>query len=214
MKNFSIALNAILLVLVIILFVMFNNLKKGMGQDGSSSSTGMMTGKNKLLRIAYINADTINGSYLLMKDFKAEITAKQMEMQDEYNKKAKKLQDEYEAYMKQKQAGNISELDAQKEEQDMQGKKNEIDALQQQQQDLMKDVQDRNIEIQKTVQRFIAGYNKTAHLDYVFTYESVGGSILFANDSLDITKAIVGGLNQQYKDSIQKASSGAAGAKH
>jgi outer membrane protein len=208
MKNLSIALNAILLVLVIILFVMFNNLKKSIGLDGSSASTGMMTGKNKLLRIAYINADSINGGYLLMKDFKNEIQAKQMEMQDVYNKKAKRLQDEYEAYMQKKQSGNISELDAQKAEQDMQGKKNELDGLQQQQQDLVKEVQDRNIEIQKMVQKYIAAYNKTAHLDYVLTYENIGGGILFANDSLDITKPIIKGLNQQYNDSIQKASSG------
>ncbi len=207
MKNLSIALNAILLVLVIILFVMVNNLKKSIGQDGG----GMSAGKNKLLRVAYINADSINNTYMMMKDFKDEIQAKQAQMQEVYNVKAKRLQDEYEGYMKKKQAGNISELDAQKAEQDMQGKKNELDGLQQQQQELLKDVQEKNIEIEKTVQKYITAYNKTAHLDYVLTYESVGGTILFANDSLDITKPIVNGLNQQYKilkDSAQKAASG------
>jgi outer membrane protein len=213
MKNLSLALNAILLVLVIILFVMFNTLKKSMGMEGSSESTGMMTGKNKLLRIGYINADSINNSYLLMKDFKNEVQSKQMQMQEVYNEKAKRLQDEYEGYMKKKQAGNISEMDAEKAEEDMQGKKNELDGLQQQQQDLLKEVQDRNIDIQKTVQRYIAVYNKNAHFDYVLTYESVGGGVLFANDSLDITRPVVNGLNEEYKDSLQKASSG-GGIKH
>jgi len=205
MKNLSVALNAILLVLVIILFVMFNNLKKSMGQEGSSTITG-----NKMLRIAYINADSINSGYLLMRDFKNEIQAKQAQMQEVYNEKAKKLQDEYEAFMQKKQSGNISDIDAQKAEQHMQGEKNELDGMQQQQQDLLKEVQDRNIEIQKMVQKYIATYNKTAHFDYVMTYESVGGGILFANDSLDITKPIVSGLNQQYKDSTQKVPSSSA----
>jgi outer membrane protein len=205
MKNLSIVLNAILLVLVIILFVLFNNLKKSMSGGVSDNSVAM--GKNKMLRIAYINADSIDNNYLLMKDFKNEIQAKQMEMQEIYNEKAKKLQDEYEAYMQKKQGGNISELDAQKAEQDMQGKKNELDALQQQQQDLLKEVQNRNIEIETTVQKYIHAYNKTAHLDYVLTYQSIGGGVLLANDSFDITRPVINGLNQEYKDSLQKASS-------
>jgi outer membrane protein len=206
MKNLSIALNAILLVLVIILFVMFNNMKKSIGQDGSSESTG---GKNKLLRIAYVNADSINGSYLLMKDFNNEIQEKESQFQEAYNAKAKKLQDEYQAYMQKKQAGNTSQLDDQKAEQDLQAKKNELDGMQQQRDELVKDVQERNFELQKKIQRFIVAYNKKAKFDYILGYENVGGSLLYGNDSLDITKPIVSGLNQQYKDSIQNASTGA-----
>jgi len=209
MKNVSVALNAILLVLVIALFVMFHNFKKSMGQGGNTENTDMTAGKNTPLRIAYINADSINGSYLLMRDFKTQIQAKQEELQEVYNKKAKVLQDEYDNYMQKKQSGNISEIDAQKAERDMQTKKGELDELQQRQQDLMKVVQDRNIEIQKTVQSYISDYNKTAHFDYILTYQSIGGEVLYANNSFDITKPIIAGLNREYSDSLQKASQGA-----
>lgn len=210
MKNLSVALNAILLVLVIILFVMFHNMKKSVGQDENS---GTDVGKNKLLRIAYVNADSINFNYLLMKDFNAEIQQKEAQFQEAYNTKAKKLQDEYQAYMQKKQAGNTSQLDDQKAEQDLGAKKNELDEMQQQRDELVKDVQERNFELQKKIQKFIVDYNKKAKFDYILGYENVGGSLLYGNDSLDITKPIVAGLNQQYKDSIQKASTG-AGVKH
>lgn len=205
MKNLSVALNAILLVLVIILFIMFHNLKKSVGQD---DNTGTLVGKNKLLRIAYVNADSINANYLLMKDFNNEIQQKENEFQEEYDTKAKKLQDEYQAYMQKKQTGNISEIDDQKAQQDLEAKKNELDGMQQQRDELVKEVQDRNFQLQKKIQKFIVDYNKKAKFDYILGYENVGGSLLYGNDSLDITKPIVAGLNREYKDSIQKAASG------
>lgn len=209
MKNLSIALNAILLVLVIILFVMVNNLKKGMGGDSSNMGSGESVGKNKLLRIAYVNADSINSDYLLMKDFNNEIQAKEAQFQEEYNAKAKRLQDEYQAYMQKKQSGNISELDDEKAQKSLQAKKSELDGMQQDRDELLKDVQQRNFDLQKKIQKFIVDYNKKAKFDYVLGYENIGGSLLYGNDSLDITKPIVAGLNQQYKDSLQKVNSGA-----
>ena len=208
MKNLSVALNAILLILVIILFVMFNNLKKGIGQD---ANTGTSAGKGKLLRIAYVNADSINSNYLLMKDFNNEIQEKENEFQQVYSAKAKKLQDEYQTYMQKKQTGNISQVDDEKTQQDLQNKKNELDGMQQQRDELLKEVQEKNFNLQKKIQKFITDYNKTAKFDYILGYENVGGSLLYGNDSLDITKPIVAGLNQQYKDSLQKAP---ANAKH
>jgi len=205
MKNLSLVLNAVLLVLVIILFVMFNNLKKSIGQDGS---TATIASKGKLLRIAYVNADSINANYLLMKDFNNEIQEKENQLQEIYAAKAKKLQDEYQAYMQKKQSGNISELDDQKSQQDLQAKKSELDGMQQQRDELVKDVQERNYALQKKIQKFISDYNKKAGFDYILGYENIGGSLLYGNDSLDITKPIVSGLNQQYKDSAQKAPAG------
>ena len=213
MKNLSIALNAILLVLVIVLFVMVNNLKKSVGGDSSNMGNGESVGKNKLLRIAYVNADSINSNYSLMKDFNAEIQAKEAQFQEEYNIKAKKLQDDYQSYMKKKQSGNISELDDEKAQQKLQGEKNELDGMQQERDQLVKDVQERNFDLQKKIQKFIVDYNKKAKFDYVLTYDNAGGSLLYGNDSLDITKPIVSGLNQQYKDSLQKVSP-TTGVKH
>lgn len=206
MKNLSIAINAILFVLVIILFVMINNLKKNMGQDGGGEAS---VGKNKLLRIAHINVDSLNANYLLMKDFNAEIQQKENQFQEVYSAKAKKLQDEYQAYMQKKQSGNTSQLDDQKAEKELGAKKNELDEMQQQRDELVKEVQERNLQLQKKIQRFVSDYNKKTKYDYILEYENIGGLILYSNDSLDITKSIVTALNQQYKDSIQNISSGA-----
>ena len=207
MKNLSLALNAILFVLVIILFIMINNLKKSIG--GQDANTSAIAGKDRLLHIAYVNVDSISADYLLMKDFNNEIQQKEAQMQEVYGAKAKKLQDEYQAYMQKKQTGNISQIEDQKDQQDLQTKKNELDEMQQQREELVKDVQERNFELQKKIQKFISDYNKKTKFDYILGYENVGGAVICGNDSLDVTRPIVDGLNQQYRDSVQKTSGGA-----
>lgn len=209
MKNLSLALNGILLVLIIILFVMINNLKKSMGQDSGNNGTGASVGQNRVLRIAHINLDTINADYMVLKDFQKDIEAKESRIQDVYSEKGKRLQDEYQAYMQKKQSGNLSEIDDQKAQQDLNAKQDEMKALQQQRDDLLKDAQDKTLELQKKVQNFIANYNKKAKFDYILYNVNVGGMVAYSNDSLDITKPILAGLNQMYNDSVQKASSGA-----
>ncbi len=89
----------------------------------------------------------------------------------------------------------------------MQAKKDELDNLQRRHDDLVKEAQDRNAKILELVQKFVAGYNKKMHFDYILANASAGTNILFAGDSLDVTKDIVSGLNLQYKDSLQKMSS-------
>ena len=99
MKNVSLAINGILFVLIIVLFFMYSSLKKSInGDPGSSAASSAMTtssGKERNIRIAYVNADSINGNYKLMRVFKDDIQQRQSAMQNEYEVKGKKLQEEY-----------------------------------------------------------------------------------------------------------------------
>ncbi len=208
MKNLSLALNGVLLIFVLILFIMVNNLKKSIGQDTGNSGNGTSVGKNKTLRVAHVNLDTLNASYLLLKDFQKDVESNENRIQEEITAKTKRLQDEYEAYMQKKQSGNITEVEDEKTKKTLNDQNNALEELKQQQEEVMKEAQVKQIDLLKHVQGFVAKYNKTAKFDYVLEYANVGGEMLYANDSLDITKPIIKGLNQEYKDSLQKASSG------
>lgn len=209
MKNISLAINAVLLVLIIVLFFMYSSLKKSMGGETTTSSgspqPSMSGGKMKGVRVAYVNADSINATYKLMKDFKAEFQDRQSVLQNEYDVKGRKLQAEYAEYQQKAQSGNISQIDAQNVQKDLEQKKAELDNLQRKEEELTKEVQDKNIAINQKVQDYINEYNKKAHYDYVLGYANLGGTVLYANDSLDITKEIVSGLNKTYADSLAKA---------
>lgn len=207
MKNVSLAINAVLAILIVVLFFMYSSLKKSINPQGATTSVKQDSGMQHTgpLRIAYVNADTINADYKLMKDFKDEIQQRQTALQNEYDTKGQRLQQEYVEYQQKAQAGNISQVDAEKKQKDMQQKKNELDAIQAKQSDLMKEVQDRNLQIQNKVQDYITKYNKKTQYDYVLTYVAIGGNLLYANKSYDITKEIVDGLNKEYTDSVQSA---------
>jgi len=208
MKNLSIVFNLILLALIGVLFWLYFSLKKGPASDTSMPATAVsnMAGKQRLLHIAHVNVDTLNAKYQLMLDFKREIESRQNSIQAEYDSKAKVLQNEYVSYQQKAQAQTISQVDAEKMQKDLQAKKDELDNLQRRHDDLLKEAQDRNVTILTLVQKYVAGYNKKMHFDYILAFASSGSNILFANDSLDVTKDIVSGLNVQYKDSLQKMS--------
>jgi outer membrane protein len=213
MKNLSFILNVILFSLVGLLFALYFNLKKSMqGGDtaaptptSTAANVTAQTGNDKLIRIAYVNADTINTDYLLMADFKKQINARQNVLQSEYDKKAKVLQDEYVLYQTKVQANNISQVDAEKEQKAMEAKKAELEDLQRRQEDLVKEVQEKNLALQLKIQNYIVECNKKLKFDYVLAYAGVGGPVLYANSGYNITNQVIEGLNAQYKDSIQRA---------
>ncbi len=207
MKNLSIVFNLLLLALVGVLFWLYFSLKKTSGSD-SSMPTAMsnVAGKSRLIRIAHVNVDSLNAKYQMMLDFKREIESRQNSIQMEYESKGKVLQDEYTSYQQKAQAGTISQIDAEKMQKDLQAKKADLDNVQRKLDDLQREAQERNITILGIVQKYVANYNKKMHFDYVLAFAKSGSNILYANDSLDVTKDVISGLNVQYKDSLQRAS--------
>jgi outer membrane protein len=200
MKNLLVVLNAILIALVIFLFVIVHNMKKSMSWSQKDNQIS-----KKDVTAVYVNEDSLTQNLDYLVDLKKEIEIRQTAIQKEYDEKGRDLQDEYAAYQQKVQSRNISEVDAQKEQQKMQEKKSVLDELQKQLEDLGKETQARNKIIVNKIQKFVTEYNKSRHFDYIFTYSNQGGQILVANDSLDITNNVVAALNKEYNDSVKMA---------
>ncbi len=105
-------------------------------------------------------------------------------------------------YQQKAQSGNLSQIDAQKAQQDMQGKKAEVDGLQHKMEELVAEAKDKNQKILDKVLNYVNTYNKSKHYDYILTYSAAHGPIIYANNSMDITRDILSGLNKEYNDSI------------
>ncbi|HXB12214.1 MAG TPA: OmpH family outer membrane protein [Bacteroidia bacterium] len=209
MKNASMFFNALLLALVAVLFFMYFSLKSSLNKDNGGQSTNntkqSSDGNNNSkggVSIAYINDDTITANYSIMKELSRQLQSRQVVLQGEYETKAKKLQDEYNNYQQKAQSGNLSQIDAQKLQEDMQNKKAEVDGLQHKMEDLVNEAKEKNQKILDKVLNYVTQYNKSKHYDYVLTYSSAHGPIIYANNSMDITRDILAGLNKEYNDSI------------
>ncbi len=152
-------------------------------------------------KIAYVDIDTLEANYDYFKRKKAEFETRQKNIDADLEKMANALQNEYVALQNKAQKGELTQAEGEAAQQ----------ALMQKQQDLelkrqslgskyMKDQEAFNKEIHDNLHDYIKIYNEEKGYDYILSY-SKDGSILYANDALDVTQDIIKGMNTKKADS-------------
>lgn len=149
------------------------------------------------LNIRYIDLDSINANYNLVKDFNEinlralnKLESAQRTKQQELQKRATEIEN------KARNNGYISqstyEADLQRLQQQQREAENYLGRLQEQAQ---QDAYDQSVTLQDSLNNFIAEYIKTHPYDAIL-YKAAGA---YFNPELDITKEVVEGLNARYK---------------
>jgi outer membrane protein len=205
-KNLSLILNVVLIIAVGILYYLHFSCSQGCEKPQAATDTTdaakpvVMAPKDiKQSRIVYINSDVLNEKYQFVKDLTASALARQSRLESTFQTKAKKFQEDYQDLQQKAGQGLLSENQMKAAEEDMIKRKEELDQMEMQLQNLVEEVQASNNEVRQTVIDYIKEYNKNSQYNYIMTYTAgPGGIILLANDSLDITGEIVEGLNAQY----------------
>jgi len=187
----SLTLNIISIVGVIILFILYFT-------NTNSNKTSKQK-DNSVLNIGFVNSDSIMTGYTLVKKMKAELEIKQKEAESNFSAQQKTFEAQVTQYQKKMQANTLSITEAQNQEKAlMQKQQNLLDLKDELSQKLSLEEINMNILLQDSIINFIKRYNKKYNYDYVLGF-SKGSGILFANDSLEITKDIVEGLNKEYE---------------
>lgn len=193
MKKLNLILNIVLLVAVAVLYVLFFTENKA-GED-----TPGIPASAKNAHIAYVNSDTIWTEYTFVNDQKQVLQAYQKNLETQYAGKMKAFENEYNSYIKRASAGLLT-LDEQKKTEAQLGEKQK--KLMEMEQQLGAQYADKELSVNRMIQDSIISYVKRFNRKHKFTYilaYAKGGGILYANDSLDITQAVVKGLNEDYK---------------
>jgi outer membrane protein len=124
----------------------------------------------------------------------------------EYQNRAEGLQKEISNF--QTTAGNMTISQARAVEEDLRKKQQNLMMYQEQLgQQLMQEEASMNSDLYDKVSEYLQDYGKNKNLQIVLTYTK-GSGVLYANDSLDITKEVIVGLNEAYnieKDAPTKA---------
>lgn len=214
MKNISLALNALLIVAVAFLFYKtFSGSTPGHFETNGSDSivTAVVPLSAKTLSalpteapFAFVNADTLYAHYELAKKAKASGEGKMANYQKIYQQKAEAFQKEYNDYMEKAGAGGYTKEQGLAIEAGLQKKKEEIMAMEQNQDKVMNELDDSNAEVQKKIYDFLARFNKEHGYYCVFAYTRTGGGVLGINDSLDVTSQALLGLNAEYNATKRK----------
>jgi outer membrane protein len=190
MKNSALLIyNIILTVAVAILF--FWHFKD------NSSSTAAANPLAEGKKIVYVNTDSLLTNYQFYKDTQKEFENKGYRLQVDLGNKERALQNELGAI--QQRAQSMTQVELQAADITLKKKGSDLQTYSQQQQQKLAEEQTKRVdEIYSAIRDHIKSLNKGNKYEYVLGYAK-GGGILFADESVDVTKAIVTGLNDAYK---------------
>ena len=198
MKNASLVLNVVLLLAVAVLFYLHFSSNK------TSSPTKVASTQNRTpgtvtpgdVRIAYFEMDSLNNSFALVKEVKAELSREEERMNSELARLQKSYNDKFTQY--QSQAQTMSSQESENANRDIVQMQQKFASAKQQMEMRMQDLSMRKMqEVKNKVEEFLKEYNKTKGYTYILAYEP--GFMFYRDSSYDITGDLVKGLNAKYK---------------
>jgi outer membrane protein len=190
MKNISLILNGILLVAVAFLYYL--NFKKPAAPVMAAPAATTAPGG---VRVAHVNADTLDAKYEWLKEQKAAIQQRIQSAQNTMEAKQTSLQKDMMALQEKAQSGTVAQAILEKEAEALGQRRDKLaeeanrlqHSLEEEQKKAMNNLY-ANLEGQLKKMQSQIGF------DYILSYQR-GGQILLANDSLDITKQVLTLLN-------------------
>ena len=194
MKNLSMMLNVVLIIAVAVLYYLHFKGKESIVSAEAKQNQSFIplpsTG------IVYINSDSLLDQYEFYKNERSKFEASQNKIKNELKSQGENLQGEVELY--QKQAIGMTDLERAKKEEQLTIKQQQI---MQRKEELLSKLDEEqgksSEELYMRLNQYLKKFNKTRNYNFVLGFQK-GGGILFANDSLNITKDVVEGLNKEY----------------
>ena len=148
-------------------------------------------------KIAYVNIDSLEEHYELLKSRREDFKKRQEQMEAELQQSYQQMQNRGQEIQKKVQSQSISQSEYQAAEKEIMKMQQSLESRKQSlTETLMKEQEDFNKDLKKRLDAYLESYNKDKHYDFILSYSSAGGSpIMYANKQLEITKDIIAGMN-------------------
>src|SRR5690606_9007710 len=149
-------------------------------------------------RIAFFMMDSVQNNFELVRESADRVRSEGQRMEGNLQREMQKAQARYQELMsKDHTYSTQAELKADQAEVEKLGER--IQELQLNSQNQLDELQTRMlIDITGQIQQFLESFNQTAGYDYIFSIQDAG-QIWVGNKQLDITPAVVSGLNAQHR---------------
>lgn len=190
-------LNIILILLLVVLYVLFftHSFRQPKTQ---AIPEAVMYQKKGGLTIAFVNSDSIKTHYQLVKDLQKNLEDKYASLNKDITARQNALQVKAGELQRKYEARQISNDEAQKMDEMLKAEGKKLYDLNQEYSNKMSDEEYRlNTVYIDSMNNYLVRFNKKYNFDYILGY-SKGGGILYARDTLDITKYVLEGLNEEY----------------
>ncbi|HEX2534058.1 MAG TPA: OmpH family outer membrane protein [Chitinophagaceae bacterium] len=201
MKSGLLILNLVLLVLVGVLFYLHFSkpavagVRKEANPKGVVASAQPSAGEE--FRIAYFDMDSVQESFVLVKEVKNELSRKEANIASELSRLDKAFRDKYAQFQSQAQNQAMTQVESEtaqrtmmQMEQDMRTRKQALD------QEYQDHYMRRMRELKTKIEEYLKDYNATKRYTYIFAYEP--GLIYYRDTTYNITHDVIKGLNEQY----------------
>lgn len=192
MKNLTTVLLVVLIVAVGgLYYIQF----AGSSDESDSEQTEIVSTFDDIA-IAYVNSDTLLNNYHFFEELSAQLDAKRESLEKELANRASGLQKQFEDY--QRTGQNLTIAQARAVEEDLTQKQQNLQQYQQSlSQEMMREEARITKELYEKVAAYLKVYSEQSDIQLVLTYTR-GSGVLFANEGLDITDAVIKGLNDEY----------------
>jgi outer membrane protein len=191
--------NLVLFAGLIILYLLFFLNRPDSG--GKQAEQAVAKASKGNMKVAFVNNDSILVNYDLVKKLKKELQAKGDRYSAEVASKQAGFEKDAAYFQEQVQKKAISEQSAQEIYGSLMENQQKIyDLRDKYASELQISEADMNIVLLDSVMNFLKRYNTKYKFDYILGFNK-GGNILYANDTLDITKDVLREMNEEYKAS-------------
>ncbi|MCM1041011.1 MAG: OmpH family outer membrane protein [Bacteroides sp.] len=163
------------------------------GTPGAAQPVAAVEG----LTIATVNIDSINMGYQLVADIQRELERTETRLTADVQNQANAFQKEYENYLKIGATLTLSEQHRREEE--LTKKQQSLGELQQTYANQLANLQvQRMEEVTNRILDYVKRYNEQNQNFSMIIYTGKSSNILYSQPSMDITSAILDGLNKEY----------------
>jgi len=167
-------------------------------EQPKTAATPSSTVDTKAESIVFVNSDSLLNNYEYFKQLRSKFEQKSKKAQTDLQAKGSAFQREVAAY--QKNAPTLSADQRAATEERLARKQQELAAYNQNAGNaLANEEASENEKLYNKVAEYLKKYGKEKGYKMVLTYSKSNPTILFADESLDVTKEVVSGLNAEYK---------------
>jgi outer membrane protein len=188
MKNFTIGLNAALVIAVAVLFYLQFANKKTVAAPPAGAT-------NSSFKIAYFESDSLETGFEYYKEVSKELAASEQQKRSELLAQRNAYIEKVKEY--QAKGQSMTQMEAAKANQDVEERQKAIQANEQQKSQEIQDERFKKLlDVKKKIEDYLKEYNKNK--TYAFILSSSSELMYYKDSTYDITKDLIKGLNEKY----------------
>ena len=194
MRSFLIAVNSLLIIAVIFLYIKVFKSTTNVKINTSSNVSSKTNGSLKNASIAFVELDSLNEKIDFIKDRRKELEIEQKAIEVEWQNGYRGLENKKNEFLK--RGNSITQQEAEKFQGELLQQQQQVD---QRKQGLTQKLSEKSYkfmdDIQKKLKEFLNQYNKTKNYQYILTTGTGLDYMLYKDSTFNITADVIKGMN-------------------